>query len=639
MTSREGVVAADFDLELAWATWLQTRWPGCSTGDRQEGIGTMWQITAKHGRHRGASWAISEKPLLLGRSRNCDVVIQDPEVSREHCVVGIEGETLFLEDLRSNNASLVNGQPVSRCLLHVGDEVSVGNATFVVTRGGDYGSFDPRSVTQRTTIHPALFAELSNAPESQAIQARPRNIRDLGALHRLVMGLANCETEPEVMRAMIDCVVEHLSATNCLAVRYRSRWNMFSVYPPDYPLDDESTAAMQECVRTNAPVERARDAAAAKGAARGCFVPLSLGAEPVGMLGMELGEGPEDLAGDIGFAWAIARTTAPYLVAVDRSQTLAGARAGGESRGTPGAVLVGESSAAQQMRKLAEMAAGVDLPVLIHGETGTGKELVAGLIHKLSPRAGKPFIAVNCAAIPDNLFESEFFGHAKGAFTGAQEKRQGLLSEAHEGMIFLDEIGDLSRSNQARLLRAIETGTFRPIGSRTEVAVDIRVIAASNRDLLRLVQQEEFRADLYFRLSGFEISLAPLRTRQEDIPLLVEHFIREYVAEREMPAPVIGPEEMLYLKEQQWPGNIRELRHFVRRVMAFPAEKLTRDYFMTLLHRPVETESPAETTLEALERAHVLKVLREHGGQVAKAAEALGMHRNTLRRKIKEYGL
>jgi two-component system, NtrC family, response regulator len=302
--------------------------------------------------------------------------------------------------------------------------------------------------------------------------------------------------------------------------------------------------------------------------------------------------------------------------------------------------IIGKSTVIKESIGLAEKVAPVDSTVLIEGETGTGKELFAQSIHNASPRKNKPFIAVNCSAFPKDLLESEVFGYKKGAFTGANIDKKGLFAEAHEGTLFLDEIGDMDVGLQAKLLRVLEDQSFTRIGDTKPIKVDVRIIAATNRDLLNEARQEHFRTDLYYRLSGFKIVVPPLRNRKEDLEELSNHFIRFY--SNKTNKNITGMDDRFYqkLKEHDWPGNTRELKNMIERaVILADKEILTADLLPYEIIKPAHDASFAgfEGTMEELEKMHIRKILAITKGNKTKAAEILGIGVPTLYRKIEKY--
>ncbi len=298
------------------------------------------------------------------------------------------------------------------------------------------------------------------------------------------------------------------------------------------------------------------------------------------------------------------------------------------------------------VRKVAETTSSV----LISGESGTGKELIARSVHRESPRRGAPFVAVNCAAIPQELMESEFFGHERGAFTGAYERKIGKFEFAHHGTLFLDEIGTLSLNLQAKLLRVLQEREIQRVGSPRTVPVDVRIVAATNSDLAEAVRRGLFRSDLYFRLNVVPIALPSLRERPGDIPLLAEHFLGRFTRSFRKRVPGFSPKAMDVLCRYPWPGNIRELENMVERLLVLapgdqmitlrelPAELFDRGAVVT----PVADRGERWTLKEAresFERRYILRILEDTGGKQSRAAQILGIHRNTLMAKLDELGI
>ncbi|HTT69666.1 MAG TPA: sigma-54 dependent transcriptional regulator [Anaeromyxobacteraceae bacterium] len=303
--------------------------------------------------------------------------------------------------------------------------------------------------------------------------------------------------------------------------------------------------------------------------------------------------------------------------------------------------VVGRSEAMLQVYKTAARVAATDATVLIEGESGTGKELVARAIHAASPRSAGPFVAVDCGAIAEGVLESELFGHARGAFTGAQASRRGLFEEATHGTLFLDEIGDVGPNLQARLLRALQEGTVRRVGTNEAIAVDARVVAASNRDLAQAAKEGRFREDLFYRLNVVNIRIPPLRERREDIPLLAEHFAAKHGRPE---GATVSPAARDLLLAYDWPGNVRELENVVARALALnPSGVITPDDLPEHL-RGARPAPPGGTSflasdrppLAELDRRYASQVLRETGGNKTRAAEILGIDRKTLYRLLGE---
>jgi len=297
--------------------------------------------------------------------------------------------------------------------------------------------------------------------------------------------------------------------------------------------------------------------------------------------------------------------------------------------------------------RVIEMAAPSSASVLITGETGSGKEVVARTIHKLSPRAGGPFVAINCSAIPETLMESEIFGHERGAFTGAAERRIGCFELADGGTLLLDEIGEMPAPTQAKLLRVLEDRKVRRLGSKVETPVDVRVLAATNKDPEQAVSSGQLRQDLYFRLNVFHIHLPPLREHKEDIPLLTEHMLRDINAKHGKSVRGIGAEVLDIFMSHTWPGNVRELRNILERAAIMSEKDLISRASLPGEFGRVSAKSPSDlsilkfpigTTVDAMEKELIVQTLAATGNNKTRAAELLGVSLKTLHNKLKEYG-
>jgi len=304
-------------------------------------------------------------------------------------------------------------------------------------------------------------------------------------------------------------------------------------------------------------------------------------------------------------------------------------------------MIVGKSQGMRQILKLIDKVGPTDSTVLITGESGTGKELVARAIHRHSARREMPFVTVDCSTLVENLFESELFGHVKGSFTGATATKHGRLELANSGTVFFDEISNIGLNVQAKLLRAIQEREITKVGSTQAVKIDIRIIAATNRDLLECVKEGSFREDLFYRLSVVPIHLPPLRERQNDIPLLANHFLNKYNKKRGKSIQGISDPAMNALTKYDWPGNVRELENTIERAIVLTEHRFieSSDLSYYAFNVGIESDASKETALADIEKAHIEKTLKIYNGHRMKAAEALGIDRKTLRLKIKKYGI
>jgi Nif-specific regulatory protein len=308
--------------------------------------------------------------------------------------------------------------------------------------------------------------------------------------------------------------------------------------------------------------------------------------------------------------------------------------------------MIGESRPIIALRSIIQRVATTDLAVLILGENGTGKEVVAQMIHYLSNRRQKPFVAVNCAAIPDTLAESELFGHEKGAFTDAQETRLGKFELAADGTLFLDEIGDLSLSGQSKLLRVLEEKVLVRVGGSTPIHTDARVVAATNQNLAEMVRQKRFREDLYFRLNVVTMEIPPLRERVEDIMPLAEHFLGDFSKKARRAVPQISPAASKRLEAHSWPGNVRELRNLMERLAYLSPQDTIEAEDLAFILSPrgnmTMLASPSQPLAEATSQfqvEYIKRAIEQAGGNMTQAAAELGLHRSNLYRKMRQLGM
>jgi len=306
-------------------------------------------------------------------------------------------------------------------------------------------------------------------------------------------------------------------------------------------------------------------------------------------------------------------------------------------------VIIGQSESMKKVEELVQKVGPTDTTVLISGESGTGKELVARAIHRHSARRDKPFVVVDCGSLVENLFESELFGHVKGSFTGATATKYGRFELANGGTLFFDEIGNISINIQTKLLRVLQEREVTKVGSSQVIKVDVRIVAATNKDLQKAVKAGTFREDLFYRLSVVPITLPPLRERRDDIPLLANHFLRKYNKKRRKNIRAISDRAMKALVEYNWPGNVRELENAIERAVVLAENDVVKPsdllYYGLTVETPSTSDAGGAQRLIDLEREHIAKTLKMFNGHRGKAAKSLGIDRKTLRVKLKRYGI
>jgi transcriptional regulator with GAF, ATPase, and Fis domain len=610
-------------------------------------------------------------PLGLGRAPENEICVPDPRISRQHCRLEPAENGCWVVDLGSANGVLLNGERAERGFLRPGDELLVGGA--------------------RLTLEPEAEADLlvgsGTLLDGEEIQA--------GALPQARRALAELR-QADLSRAVVgflDAAIRGLSAERgfliveggeflgltpsgearrCLAARQFDQSDialpearlsaaiaetLFVHGRPVLSLDASSDARFRASVSVQELKLRALIAAPVRVGERivaallldnrlqkGAFddealARLALLADILG-LDFERRQAEASLAEE-------RRRSADLLAGREVQPTVAWADSPRRS-GRDYAPLVGRSAAMRLVFEQLDRIVDHDLPVLIQGESGTGKELIARAIHRHGSRARGPFVSENCAALPDSLLESELFGHARGAFTGADRAKKGLIAQAHGGTLFLDEIGDMSTEMQKKLLRVLQEGELRPVGSDQVERVDVRLLTASHKDLERLVASGDFRQDLYYRINVLNLRLPPLRERREDVPLLCRALQKRIASEIGRTAPRLPHEVLVALSEYTWPGNVRELENELRRLLVVAEEQVRlQDLSPRIVARAEraqledqafgEIKGDLRTRVAEFEHRSILAALERHANNKSRAAAELGLSRFALQRKLDKY--
>jgi transcriptional regulator with GAF, ATPase, and Fis domain len=626
------------------------------------------------------SFPLAGDAVVVGRSASADVRVADPRVSRRHARLERVEDVWKVEDLGSQNGVLVNGVRIEGpTALRSGDVLQIGGVRFEFSVAEDEG----KPVERR------FFSEDGSA--TQAIRGLSREARAAQRLKRVgeLMRALSAEVGSEVFfQSLIDAAVDLTGAERGFVIlntkqgpEFRAARNIGEGERRGHEfevswsiavkvgttgegllivdaLQDPRFGAIESVEQLKlrsvlcAPI---RSTTGVQGVmyldhrlARGAFTADDRDAVEVlaDQAGVALEQ--ERLAVDLRRRREEVEALNKRLKdrVDEQERELKRVRealgAGGDDPDVGYRSLIGTSARMEELRALLAKASPSELPVLVYGESGVGKELVARCLHKNSPRRGKPFLAVNCASFPEALLENELFGHVRGAFTGADQARKGLFETAHTGTLFLDEIECMSPAMQSRLLRALQEGEIRPVGSQATVNVDVRVVAASNRDVRKLVAENKFREDLYYRLRVLQVTVPTLRDRREDIPALVAHFLRKHA-----PAGTsLSPEAVDVLGSYAWPGNVRELENELRRCacLAGPVigvEALSRHVVdgVKMLVGEESSFHDLNQLVETIESREILKALRRTDGNKTKAADLLGISRFTLQRKLDKYGI
>lgn len=626
---------------------------------------------------------LASRRYLIGRAKTSDIVIPDDLCSRQHAEVFYHDGQWRLRDCGSLNGTRVNGKPVSNeCLLSPNDEVQIGRTVLVFVERLDQleqtrempvpigeEQLAIRKRLGRTRYELTDFPEPTSGEVTEPTTAfinRQRASRDLSLLYRLALEMGGANNEMElanvVLRGLLEATFADAAAlyriqNNSAVLLAHQERSLGGVCPrlPDSLLRE--VLKSREAIFAEHPRRLelwdadARSLPVSQGGATSIAALICapvIVRDEIELLLMVCCLDPLKVltSEDLEVTVAVARQMAVAWQAVTRHRELAEENQRLRVQVLQEVQLIGESPAIQEVKRKIQLAAQSDATVLIRGETGVGKELVARAIHLCSPRASKPFVCLNCAALAESLLESELFGHEKGAFTGATERKIGKFEAAHQGTIFLDEIGELTPGAQAKLLRVLEGHPFERVGGSQPIRVNVRVLAATNRSLEEAIQAERFRLDLYYRLQVIEIFVPPLRERREDIPLLAEFFLRQFAVQMGRRLRGFTQAALKKLVEHRWPGNVRELRNVIERAVVLTHRNTidADDIWISPIERGVSSEAtPAPSfepiSLEEVEKRHILATLEHTKWNKSQAARILGIERSTLDRKIHAYGL
>jgi len=622
-----------------------------------------------------ATRLVAGQRLTLGRAPTNHVVIHDEQASRLHAEIVPSPAGWAIRDLASRNGTFLGEDQLEvERLLAPGDMFSIGRLEFVFCHGDPpstlRGSGQLRDTSSATAVAPEpLAAKITHRrTHSRLLDAAgekrelvPHVGRAMADLCRLAFALGKAADAHTVARLSLDAAVQGVGAAHGAVFlpagiaggqpAAAARLEPVATTPADWP--DASGllgGVIAEVLRTDEAV-LACDARHAVDATS-LSAPIRAGGRPVGAVHVEMpASGRDATPDDLEFVMAVGDAVGVAIENLSAREILSSRlvstadenerlkrRLAEESR------MVGASPVLEAIKGQIARVAATKATVLVRGESGAGKELVARAIHEASDRRNGPFVCMNCAALSETLLESELFGHEKGAFTGATERKAGKFETAHKGTLMLDEIGEMSPAIQAKFLRVLEGHPFERVGGSHRVQVDVRVVAATNRDLEQAVVAGEFRRDLYFRLKVVEILVPPLRKRPEDIEPLARHYLRRFAAEAGRRVRDFTPAALHALATYHWPGNIRELRNVVERAVVLSGGDLIdiHDLALSQLSSAGETgrktgDRPAPftpLTLDELERRHVQATLEAVGGNKTKAATMLGIERSTLDRKL-----
>jgi len=553
----------------------------------------------------------------IGRSPHSAILLDEPGVAWDHCVIQPASDRFRILDRRSGTGTFVNGQRISAHMLEPGDQVSIGE-TVLLYREESVAQSDATAAQTllRTCALQFLFRALASS-ESPAVRGvvETQLLRLIGDLVPVIGGAVLLGQDAAELRAASesrDPASPRMSAKDLSALATR--------VCRDGPLADAATG----CVAVPLYVR-----GAIAGVIAAHFPPLE---------SERLEEHAETLAA-IATLGAVALEAVREVERLNTEKALLIERLDGSG---PHPDIVGASAALQKLMQMVKRVAASDVSVLLLGESGTGKEMVAHAVHESSARSARPFVAINCATLTETLLESELFGHEKGAFTGASAQKRGKLEMAEGGTIFLDEIGELAAPLQAKLLRVLQQREFERVGGTRTLKLDLRLIAATNRDLAAEVRRGTFREDLYHRLNVVALQLPPLRDRSEDIPALAAHFLEQASARCARRVRGISPEALAHLLAYPWPGNVRELENAIERAVVLGQSEmlLPEDLPETVLDAPApQAPGALQASVTDVKRQLILRAWEESGGDYKLAAVKLNIHPNSLIRLIRTLGL
>ena len=606
----------------------------------------------------------------LGRDPTNAVAVADASVSRKHCLLRQEEDGRFqIKDLASRNGTQVNGVAVKEQWLRHGDQIATGDSVFLFLAEDEDQAvlasrveFDDSQPTAETKlIHPreALYLQpdrlLRELPAKSPVA---RNLNALLKISRIVHAIRGLE---ELQAQLLDLVFEVVPAGrgaillaesadqefNCLYARTREAGQPQLVRVSRTiarQVMKENVAILGVDVAASGSLRDVESLAESEVRSLLC-VPLTVFQRVIGCIYLDSTKVANRFQEDhLQLMTAIAGISAVALDNARRTQWLEEENQRLTSEVRQEQSLVGEGARMKEIFQFLARVAPTESTVLIEGESGTGKELAARALHRNSHRGNKPFVAINCAAIPETLLESDLFGHERGAFTGAAVLKKGRLEVADGGVVFLDEIGELAPALQVKLLRVLQEREFERVGGTHPIKVDIRLIAATNRELTEAVRKGQFRQDLYYRLAVVRLTMPPLRERREDIPMLTRHFLQKYAKRSKVKPKPVSREAMSALVHYEWPGNVRELENAIERalVMGSSDAVLLEDLPESLL----EQESPAElhegkyhASVKELKKQLIADAVEQTHGNYVEAAGILGVHANYLHRLIRNLGL
>jgi DNA-binding NtrC family response regulator len=616
------------------------------------GVSMGFSLVLLNGPTPGAAVRLnsSDGPVTIGRDPSVNLPLDDHRCSRRHARVWFEHDRWLIEDCESRNGTLLNSQPIQRTDLEPGDLIRIGDRHIVFVADADGASASDRPSNLAASTFLARVSEPAKRElllQRLRADADSRSLRDAAVLCRLAADLHAQSNVPGLMRLMSDTLTQATSADRVAVYLVGSDGRLRSVGPladsSNVHRDAHVLASLAVANDEAILVQQGSISGSSEGEAADCETAISV---PIPGRSTRRGavecfrsarSGPF-VREDLDLAIAIAFQVGLALENLEHREQLQLANQQLREAIAEQSLVLGNSPVMTRLAEQVARVAPTNATVLVVGESGTGKELVAEMIHRLSSRQAGPCVAVNCAAFSESLLEGELFGHEKGAFTGADRRRLGQFERSQHGTLFLDEIGEMSLACQAKLLRVLEGHSFHRVGGTEPIRADVRIVAATHRDLVELVRQKQFREDLFFRLHVIELRVPALRERGDDVLSLAGHFLERFRRQIGRGPARLSERAAAAISEYAWPGNVRELKNAIERAVVLgKGDEVDPSDLGIAPHDDDTATAWGLISLGEVERRHIQNVLDQVGGNKTRACEILGIGRATLYKKLSSY--
>jgi transcriptional regulator with GAF, ATPase, and Fis domain len=627
------------------------------------------RLLAVAGPLKDSTFNLEDPETTVGRDAGNKFSINDPSVSRQHCTLRLEQDGYVIRDLKSRNGTYVNAVDIKEQQLNHGDQVSIGDSVFLFLLREEPESaaaphpveFDDHATQATAQLRPHEVLYLHPDRIQSELPASSRLGRNLNVLLKISRAVHSIEGIDELQARILELIFEVVPAERgAILLDGKGIDNLSSIFArhrlfkSSQPVRVSRTVARQvleqgvAVLGTDVPqssgLRDVKSLLSSQVRSLLC-VPLSVFQKVIGCIYLDTTlSGGRFENDDLELVAGIAGICAAALENARRLQWLEQENLRLTAEINLEHNMVGETACMKELYQFLSRVAPSDTTVLIQGESGTGKELAARALHRNSQRANKPFIAINCAAIPEGLLESELFGHERGAFTGAVTQKKGRLELAHGGVLFLDEIGELAPGLQVKLLRVLQEREFERLGGTRSISVDVRLIAATNKNLEEAVKAKAFREDLYYRLNVVSLGMPALRERREDIPMLAAYFVNRFAAKCKVKPKTFSRDAMACLTHYDWPGTVRELENAIERALVLGVADVIQpeDLPEAILEKdpvPAIARANYHTAIRELKKSLIVRTLDETKGNFTEAAHALGVHPNYLHRLMRNLGL